>query len=202
MAAPPTTDDQLGRLTDRELVARCLGAGQRYDAAFEALYARYADKVFGFLLKLTRSREAAEDALQETFVRVYRSLERFDADRDLAVWLLQIARYVAIDSFRVEKKVKRLEATVSSGRPEPQRDEVAGGAADRERREVVNQVLERLSIDDRSLLLLRHYQGLTFQAIGDVVDCSARTAQNRVEAAARRFQQALQAKRVTGKDDL
>src|SRR5687768_6717707 len=112
MAAPPTTENDLGRLTDRELVARCLGAGQRYDAAFEALYARYSDKVFGFLLKLTRSREAAEDALQETFVRVYRSLERFDADRDLAVWLLQIARYVAIDSFRVEKKVKRLEASV------------------------------------------------------------------------------------------
>jgi RNA polymerase sigma-70 factor, ECF subfamily len=203
MAAPPTTENDLGRLTDRELVARCLGAGQRYDAAFEALYSRYSDKVFGFLLKLTRSREAAEDALQETFVRVYRSLERFDAERDLSVWLLQIARYVAIDSFRVEKKVKRLEASVSADRPEPTRDEVAGSAADRERREVVNQVLEALSIDDRSLLLLRHYQGLTFQAIGDVVDCSARTAQNRVEAAARRFQVALQTKRrVEGKDDL
>jgi RNA polymerase sigma-70 factor, ECF subfamily len=203
MAAPPTTENDLGRLTDRELVARCLGAGQRYDAAFEALYARYSDKVFGFLLKLTRSREAAEDALQETFVRVYRSLERFDLDRDLAVWLLQIARYVAIDSFRVERKVKRLEASVSADRPEPTRDEVAGSAADHERREVVNQVLEALSIDDRSLLLLRHYQGLTFQAIGDVIDCSARTAQNRVEAAARRFQVALQAKRrVQGKDDL
>lgn len=203
MSAPPTTENDLGRLTDRELVARCLGAGQRYDAAFEALYARYSDKVFGFLLKLTRSREAAEDALQETFVRVYRSLERFDANRDLAVWLLQIARYVAIDSFRVEKKVKRLEATVSADRPEPTRDEVAGAAADHERREVVNQVLDALSIDDRSLLLLRHYQGLTFQAIGDVVDCSARTAQNRVEAAARRFQVALQARRsVQGRDDL
>lgn len=63
---------------------------------------------------------------------------------------------------------------------------------------LVNEVLAELSIEDRSLLLLRHYQGLTFQAIGEVIDCSARTAQNRVEAAARRFQRALQARRGGG----
>ena len=189
-------------LSDRELVARCLAAGQRYDAAFEALYARYSGKVFGFLLKLTRSREAAEDGLQETFVRVYRSLERFDLDRDLSVWLLQIARYVAIDGFRVEQKVKRLESAVSADRPEPAHEDTAGAAAESERRELVTRVLEGLSIDDRSLLVLRHYHGLTFEGIGEVADCSARTAQNRVEAAARRFQQALHARRSQKRDDL
>jgi RNA polymerase sigma-70 factor, ECF subfamily len=192
----------LSRMSDRDLVQRCLAAGERYDAAFEALYARYSDKVFGFLLKLTRSREAAEDGLQETFVRVYRSLERFDKDRDLSVWLLQIARYVAIDAFRVEQKVKRLESHVSAERPEPTRDDVTGLVADHERQLVVAEALSELSIDDRSLLLLRHYHGMTFQAIGETVDCSARTAQNRVEAAARRFQKVLQAKRRVQGDDL
>lgn len=199
--ASPEVDLALNRLTDEELVARCLGAGARYDAAFEALYGRYAGKVFGFLLKLTRSREAAEDALQETFVRVYRSLERFDARRDLATWLLQIARYVAIDAFRVERKVKRLEASASAERSEPVRDDPTGRAAEHERTTTVNEVLEGLSIDDRALLVLRHYQGLTFQAIGEAADCSARTAQNRVEAAARRFQQALQERRRARGDD-
>lgn len=193
--ASPAADLALDRLTDEELVARCLGAGARYDAAFEALYARHSARVFGFLLKLTRSREAAEDGLQETFVRVYRSLDRFDRRRDLLTWLLQIARYVAIDAFRVERKVKRLEAAVSAERLEPARDDPTGAVAEQERSALVNEVLDGLSIDDRSLLLLRHYQGLTFQAIGEVADCSARTAQNRVEAAARRFQQALHARR-------
>ncbi|MCO5167703.1 MAG: sigma-70 family RNA polymerase sigma factor [Planctomycetes bacterium] len=196
--ALPAAAPSLDRLSDRELVARCLAAGERYDAAFDAIYARHADRVFGFLLKLTRSREAAEDALQETFVRVHRSLERFDLGRDLSVWLLQIARYVAIDAFRVERKVKRLEAAVSAERPEPARDDPARAAAEQERAAVVNEVLEGLSIDDRALLVLRHYHGLTFQAIGEVADCSARTAQNRVEAAARRFQLALQARRGEG----
>ena len=96
-------------VSDEELVSRCLEAGQSYDAAFQALYERHSPRVFGFLLKLTQSRSAAEDALQETFLRVYKSLERFDTQRDLGAWLLQIARYVAIDAFRVERKVKRLE---------------------------------------------------------------------------------------------
>ena len=187
-ASPATGCEQV---PDGELVAMCLGAGRAYDAAFAELYARHAPRVFGFLLKVTGRREAAEDALQETFLRVYKSLERFDGRRDLATWMLQIARYVAIDAWRVEQKVKRLEAARGSelGAVEP--DAAEAGAVRSEAAELVDAVMEELSLDDRSLLLLRHHQGLTFRSIGEVCDCSARTAQNRVEAAARRFQQAL-----------
>ena len=182
------------RLPDRELVALCLGAGKAYDAAFAELYGRYSGRVFGFLLKLTGRREAAEDALQETFLRVYRSLERFDERRDLGTWMLQIARYVAIDAWRVEQKVKRLEADKSSEQPGLEVDQAEQAAARGELQALVDGVLGELSLDDRSLLLLRHHHGLTFKAIGEVCDCSARTAQNRVEAAARRFQRALAAR--------
>jgi RNA polymerase sigma-70 factor, ECF subfamily len=174
------------------LVARCLQAGQDKDEAFAALYERHSARVFGFLLRLTHSRSAAEDALQETFLRVYRSLDRFDQRRELGAWLLQIARYVAIDAFRVERKVKRLEerrASELSGAPSTQG--VCEAAEGAERREVVEAALELLSPEDRSLLLLRHYNDLTFRQIGEVVDCSSRTAQNRVGAAGRRFQAAL-----------
>lgn len=182
---------QAGAL-DGELVARCLRAGQDKDDAFAALYERHSPRVFGFLLKLTHSRSAAEDALQETFLRVYRSLDRFDSRRELGAWLLQIARYVAIDAFRVERKVKRLEERRAAEQPEEEGNlSVSEEAEGAERRQVVNAALERLSPEDRSLLLLRHYQDLTFRQIGEVVDCSSRTAQNRVGAAGRRFQEAL-----------
>lgn len=182
----------LNDLSDAELVSRCLVAGRRYDDAFEVLYARYSARVFGFLLKLTRRREAAEDALQETFLRVHRSLERFDTGRDLMTWLLQIARYVAIDAHRVEAKVKRLEERTAQDRGgEGVFGEAEAAVAAGEAKQQVDRAMATLSLDDRSLLLLRHYQGLTFREIGESTDCSSRTAQNRVEAAARRFQQAL-----------
>jgi len=191
---PPALDT----LRDDELVALCLKAGRSHEVAFEALYRRYAPRVLGFLLKVTGSRGAAEDALQETFLRVHRSLERFDPGRDLATWLLQIARYVAIDAFRVEQKVKRLEEHTARGRPERDSGRPDAAAAQDERRAAVEAVLSALSPEDRSLLLLRHYEGMTFRGIGEVADCSARTAQNRVEAAARRFQQALLRRRAGG----
>jgi RNA polymerase sigma-70 factor (ECF subfamily) len=177
-------------LSDAELVASCLSAGRNFDDAFEGLYRRHSDRVFGFLLKITGNRTAAEDALQETFLRVYKSLDRFDTRRDLTAWLLQIARYVAIDAFRVEKKVKRLEEHTARERTEIVRSS-EDAAEVNERKQVVDDVLNALSIDDRSLLLLRHFEGMTFKEIGRLLDCSARTAQNRVEASARRFQLAL-----------
>jgi len=192
-APRPAPEADLGEgSADGELVARCLRAGQDKDDAFAALYARHSPRVFGFLLKLTHSRSAAEDALQETFLRVYRSLDRFDARRELGAWLLQIARYVAIDAFRVERKVKRLEERRATEQPEEHAAESVSDAVEgAERRRAVNLALEELSPEDRSLLLLRHYQDLTFRQIGEVVDCSSRTAQNRVGAAGRRFQEAL-----------
>ncbi len=193
------SNEQLEGLTDSQLVGHCLNAGRNFDQAFEQLYQRHSDRVFGFLLKLTGNRTAAEDALQETFLRVYKSLDRFDKGRDLGAWLLQIARYVAIDAFRVEKKVKRLEEHNARDRREVERSGEALPETN-ERQEVVQEVLASLSIDDRSLLLLRHYKGLTFKAIGEAIDCSARTAQNRVEAAARRFQAELKERRVVGGD--
>jgi len=188
----------LSELPDERLVALCLEAGESYDNAFEALYGRYADRVYGFLLKLTGEAGAAEDALQETFLRVYRSLERFDPGRDLIAWLLQIARYVAIDAHRVEKKVKKLEERTARDRPDAAPGDVEGEAEANERKRRVDAALGKLSLDDRSLLLLRHYHGLTFREVGEAVDCSARTAQNRVEAAARRFQRALLAQGDAG----
>lgn len=181
-------------LGDRALVERCLKAGQDKDQAFALLYERHAPRVFGFLLKLTQSRGAAEDALQETFLRVYRSLDRFDSQRDLATWLLQIARYVAIDAFRIERKVKRLEERRAGEAQESGSPSAAAAAESSERTRLVQATLGALHPEDRSLLLLRHYQGLSFRQIGEAVDCSARTAQNRVGAAARRFQAALRAR--------
>ena len=185
-------DPTLNTLGDPDLVRRCLAAGREKDDAFAALYTRYAARVFGFLLTLTRRREAAEDALQETFLRAYKALDRFDPQRGLLPWLLQIARFVAIDAHRVEAKVQRLEHRTAEGAPvSTPAPAVVEAAAVRERSDQVQAALAELSMDDRALLLLRHEQGLTFKEIGLAVDASPRTAQNRVEAAARRLQAKL-----------
>ena len=96
---------------------------------------------------------------------------------------------MAIDAFRVERKIKRLEESRAGERIELRLEPC--GAERNERAARVQATLDSLSLEDRSLLILRHHEGLTFRAIGEIVDCSARTAQNRVQASARRFQTEL-----------
>ena len=72
----------------RKLIQRCL-AGQQ--DAMHALVERYQSQVFGLCYRMLSNREDAEDATQETFVRVLKSLDRWDSARDFDPWLLAIA---------------------------------------------------------------------------------------------------------------
>lgn len=74
---------------DRTLVAR-LREGDA--AALRAVYERFADRIFGFLLRLTARREVAEDLHQETWLSVSKHARRLAEDTDLAAWLFTIAR--------------------------------------------------------------------------------------------------------------
>src|SRR5947207_1138947 len=85
---------------------------QERDAAFRAHYERHKTEVFGFLICLLRDEALAEDALQEAFLRAYRALDQYDPERSFRSWLFQIARNVALDAIRLERKHEKLrEAT-------------------------------------------------------------------------------------------
>src|SRR5687768_1236485 len=102
-------------LSDADLVARCLGA-DRAAAAFEGLYRRHAPCVRAFLRGfLDRDEHAIADVVQETFLRAYRALPRFDGSRELRPWLLTIAARVALDAEARKKRVAVLEDEVIGG---------------------------------------------------------------------------------------
>jgi len=90
---------------DDSLLARQARAGS--SAAFEELVHRYHGRVFGFLLTLTRQRQDAEDLTQETFVRAWKKIDRFDAGRPLLPWLLTIGRRLSIARLRKVRPLPR-----------------------------------------------------------------------------------------------
>ncbi len=69
-------------------------------AAFESLVRHHLDAVFGHALRFFGDRQAAEDAAQEVFVKVYRSLDSFDGRSSFSTWLYRITRNVCLDTFR------------------------------------------------------------------------------------------------------
>jgi RNA polymerase sigma factor (sigma-70 family) len=134
--------------SDEYLVAR-LRAGD--DAAFEAIYDRYARGVLAFCAQMLGSREAAEDALQLTFVSAFRALRRGESNISLRPWLYTIARNRCLSELRTRRDVVGVDG-VARDRP------FLEGVADLvQRREDLRELLEdmqRLPADQRAALVL------------------------------------------------
>lgn len=86
---------------DRKLISAFI---ERDDAAIREVYRRYGGAVFGIAMKILRDRGHAEEAAQQTFVKAWQAAERVDPDRDIGPWLYTIARRVAIDVYRRERR--------------------------------------------------------------------------------------------------
>lgn len=169
-------------LTEREAVLRCQG-GDPGHVAFRFLYDAFSPEVFGFLRNILREREAAEDALQETFMRLHKGLSGFDATRPLRPYVLQVARNVAIDVLRARKKKPRPAAFADEDQLPPEEARVFGDANSSECREVVAEALAALGPEPRTLLALRFIQGLSYEEIAREERVTPRTICNRLRAA-------------------
>jgi len=77
---------------------------RRDESAVREIYHRYGGAVFGIAMKILRDRGHAEEAAQQTFVKAWRAADRIDPDRDIGPWLYTIARRVAIDVYRRERR--------------------------------------------------------------------------------------------------
>jgi len=125
--------------SDEALMAR-VREGDR--AAYEALYHRWKEPVFAFLLRRTGTRSAAEDAHQDAWLRVYRWRRRYDPTRPFRPWLYAIAVNAGHDARRPEPGLLSLPAAVTAP------------ADPLETRNVLVAALHALSPRDRRLLLL------------------------------------------------
>lgn len=158
---------------DEELMA-VVQEGDR--PAYEALYARWRDPLFRFLLRRTGAVETAEDALQETWVRVYRFRENYDVKRSFRSWLYTIAANAGRDAARPQREIFYLPADVGDSS---------------ELRDLLVSALHALEPDDRRLLLLV-IEGFTPAEVAEMLGIAAGTARMRLSRARARVRENLQ----------
>jgi RNA polymerase sigma-70 factor (ECF subfamily) len=178
--------------SDEELVRRFL-AGQR--VAFEALVKRHQDRVFGLCVRLLGSSSLAEEAAQDVFVRVYRSLDAFRGDSRFSTWLYRVTlnhcRNVhAYRARRMEQRHDSLDAEVEDEDGAGRKRELADpghGAEERllteERLKVLSDELARLDPLWREILVLRDVEGLSYEEIGTLLDIPPGTVKSRIHRA-------------------
>ena len=165
--------------SDAELIERCL---RKDNTAWDAVVARFRRKVFHIAYKFTGKHDDAEDLTQEIFLRVFRSLEKFNRDADFSTWLSSVARNHCIDHYRASKREREVLvedlvafdlAPASSGNPHRALEE-------RDRRSFVRRGLEMLPEKLREAVVLRDLQGLSYQEMADRLHLPEGTVKSRI----------------------
>ena len=134
--------------------------------AFEELFARYREPLFGFFRRRLQLRERAEDLAQETFLAVLRAKARYQPRSSVRTYLYGIA-------------MKLLAAERRKGcRVIPRASESTTRDADQML--WVRQALEKLDAEDREILMLREYEQLSYSEIGALLDLPAGTVRSRL----------------------
>lgn len=161
---------------DEELAARA-AAGDA--AAFGRIYDRYRTMVYTLAVRTLGSEADAEDALQQTFLRVHRGLARFRGDSKLSTWIWQVALSAALTARRGRRASASLDdahaTEPADPRPGPAEAAAAGDDASLLRRH-----LERLAPRDRAILHMRYQEGKPFEEIAAILGMPVGTAKSLV----------------------
>jgi RNA polymerase sigma-70 factor (ECF subfamily) len=145
--------------------------------AFAELYDLVADRLHHYLVVRLGNRDDADDVLQETFLRVVRWRDRLARVENLRAFVFHIARNEALrlgGRRKPTETASNLDQFVESDGPD---------VAARETAELVATGLARLTEEQREVVVLKHYSGMTFREIGEVTDVPAATAATRYRSA-------------------
>jgi RNA polymerase sigma-70 factor (ECF subfamily) len=165
--------------SDAELIERCL---RKENAAWEQVVARFRRKVFHIAYKFTGKHDQAEDLSQEIFLKVFKSLEKFNRDADFSTWLSSVARNYCIDRYRAGKREREVLvedlvafdlAPASSGNPHR-------ALEDQDRRSFLRRGLDLLPGKLREAVVLRDLQGLSYQEMAERLALPEGTVKSRI----------------------
>lgn len=188
MVPPGARDD------DGALVERARGGDEE---AFAGLVHRHRQRAFAVAYRLVRQREDALDIAQEAFVRAYQSLPSFKGEARFSTWLHRIVVNLALDHLRRQpqreageyRDARGLEAAaVQVVAPAPNPQEAAEA---REARRLIQEGLAALPAEQRTALVLREIEGLSYKEIAAAMRCSIGTVMSRLHYARRKMQERL-----------
>jgi RNA polymerase sigma-70 factor (ECF subfamily) len=172
-------------LSDAELIQRT-GAGD--SDAFEVLYRRYARPMFGLALRRLGDRGRAEDAVQETFASVWRAAGSFKPERGPGgPWLYAVARNAIVDRARARNDPPVETPETESNEPGPPELAEADWVAWR-----VHRALEELSHDQRTVIELAYWSGMSQSEVADYLGIPLGTVKTRTRAALTRLADLLE----------
>ncbi|NEN22391.1 sigma-70 family RNA polymerase sigma factor [Cryomorpha ignava] len=186
-------------VSDQELVSAYLKGNE---TAFEILLKRHKDRIFTQIVLMVRDREVADDIFQETFMKAIRTLKqgKYNEEGKFLPWVLRIAHNLSIDHFRKAKKMPKV-------RSDENFDVFAGIANDEKNVEDVwiediihgdiRQLIDELPEEQKEVVMMRHYNNMSFKEISDRCNVSINTSLGRMRYALINMRKLIEKNNIT-----
>jgi RNA polymerase sigma-70 factor (ECF subfamily) len=165
--------------------------------AFRLLVEQHSRLVFRVAYRMTGNEHDADDVVQETFLRAYKQLGRFEERANFGTWLHRIAVNCALDLLRSRGRLDRhyggdpeeaeMMGAISSS--DPQQDRLLLSA---ELRDQVSAAMEKLSGNERTAFVLRHFEGMPVEEIGKTLGIQVNAAKHTIFRAVRKLRESLE----------
>ena len=172
-----------------------MGGHDDRESYFNQLALEYLDALYGFAIALTHDRTAAEDLVQETYLRAVRAFGRLMPDSNLKGWLFAIMRNVWLNELRHQRSGPAFveldgQEPVSAGVDDVGTDPYVLYLTKLEREEIIA-AIGRLPRVYREIVLLRHVEGFSYQQISGILGCPAGTVMSRLGRAREKLRSML-----------
>ena len=190
----------LHKLEDQELVKKFLNGDK---SSIEVLIKRHKNKVYTYIILTVKNQHLAEDIFQDTFIKVIKSLHagKYKDNGKFLSWVIRIAHNLIIDHYRKEKQINTYsnedyEADIFNSK------RLADGNVEEfiiqdQITSDVRRLIEELPDDQKQVILLRHYGGLSFKEIAEQTDVSINTALGRMRYALINLRKLIKEKNIS-----
>jgi RNA polymerase sigma-70 factor (ECF subfamily) len=180
----------------------CVARARAGDSdAFRALVERHSRSIFRLAYRMTGNEQDAEDVVQESLLRAFKQLGKFDERASFATWLYRIATNCSLDLVRARKRRGEhvSPATDASGEtedavlalpaadPTPERAALSAEVAHH-----VSAAMNQLSSTERTAFVLRHFEGMRIEEVSRVLECQPGAAKHSVFRAVQKLRRALE----------
>ena len=172
--------DRDATATDEELVSLVV-AGQI--DVFAGLYERFYSRVYRMAYGMTGQHQAAEDLVQDVFVRAYQKLKLFAGQSSFATWFYRLALNHCLNHCKSERKRLRLQTTDLVQTPAVPAKQMEDRVLGKELQTEVHRALLSLKPRMRMIVILRDIEGLSYQEIADRMNCSMGTLASQLKRA-------------------
>jgi RNA polymerase sigma-70 factor, ECF subfamily len=162
----------MSEYNDIQLVQDCL-AGKRY--AFEAIVDKYQKTMFNVALRMVNNRDDAEDITQRAFIKCFENLDSYNRSFKFFSWLYRIVTNEAINFLKSRKILTPIESDTESIDQNP--EELY---TDRELSDMIVSGIAELKEEYRSIIILKHLEGLAYQEIAEILEIPVKTVKSRL----------------------